>query len=362
MTNHATIQIFRKGWTQMAQLFGPQLSVEQPLCSVCIANYNGIGFIGPCVESVLSQDFDHPVEIIVHDDASTDESVAFIRDNFPQVRLLASGTNVGFCVSNNRLVAEAHGRFVLLLNNDATLFPDALRTLHRYASRQEKPGIVGLPQYDMQTGELIDIGSRLDLFLNPIPNRDRNCRQVGMVTGACFWLPKSLWDELGGFPEFFGSLAEDLYLCCLARLRGYTVEAISTSGFYHWVGKSLGGGKITRNTLNTTYHRRALTERNKLFVMISCYPFPVLAILVPIHIIALILEGITISLLRVDRRLLKEVYIHCLQQVLIFRNIIYIHRHSIQMNPLLIKKFLLFLSPIPHKLILLMKYGVPNFE
>ena len=42
-----------------------------------------------------------------------------------------------------------------------------------------------------------------------------------MVIGACLWIQKGLWEELGGFPEWFGSIAEDMYLCCRARLAGY---------------------------------------------------------------------------------------------------------------------------------------------
>ena len=72
---------------------------------------------------------DAPVEILVHDDASRDGSVALLREKYPQVHVLASEQNVGFCVGNNRLVAAARGDYVLLLNNDAALAPDAVRRL-----------------------------------------------------------------------------------------------------------------------------------------------------------------------------------------------------------------------------------------
>jgi GT2 family glycosyltransferase len=343
----------------MAQLSGPQPSVEEPLCSVCIANYNGIGFLGPCLESVLSQDFDHPLEIIVHDDASTDDSVAFIRSNFPQVRLLASGTNVGFCASNNRMAAASRGRFLLLLNNDATLFPDALQTLHDYALSQEKPGILGLPEYDMQTGELIDIGYRLDLFLNPIPNRDPSRRVISMITGACFWVPKSLWNELGGFPEFFGSLAEDLYLCCLARLRGCPVEAVPQSGFHHWMGRSFGGGRIAARGLQTTYRRRALSERNKMCVMIMCCPYPYSLILLPLYTVVLVSEGILISALKRDFRLWKEIYLRCLRELWDKRKQLAKSRRQVQRFQNEASAFFDTLVLIPQKIVLYMKHGLP---
>ncbi|MDF1578923.1 MAG: glycosyltransferase family 2 protein, partial [Desulfobulbales bacterium] len=218
----------------------------KPTCSVCIANYNGEKFLEPCLNSILAQEFDPPVEIIVHDDRSTDNSVQLLRDRFPQVQLIASETNVGFCVGNNRMAAAATGEYLLLLNNDAVLHKNSLKTLHDAALKYGR-GVYGLAQYDAETGELIDIGSFLDLFYNPIPNRDPNHPEVAMIIGACLWIDKRLWDEIGGFPEWFGSMAEDMYLCCRARLMGYPVTALAQSGFDHWVGSSFGGGKAKEN-------------------------------------------------------------------------------------------------------------------
>ena len=169
---------------------------HKPVCYICIANYNGEAVIGPCLESIYNQDFDLPLEIIIHDDASTDTSVDFIRNRFPDVTLIISASNVGYCVSNNRMVSRAQGRYILLLNNDAVLHSDAIRTLCRYAEQQPGHAILGLPQFDMQTGELIDRGSLFDPFLNPVPNLDPGRADVGMVMGACFWIPKALWEEL----------------------------------------------------------------------------------------------------------------------------------------------------------------------
>lgn len=200
------------------------------VCSICIANYNGANVLAACLDSVFQQAFPYPFEVIVHDDASTDGSADIITQKYPAVRLLQSPTNVGFCVSNNRMAVVARGRFLLLLNNDAELHRDALATLYNVAVRQNVYGILGLPQYSMATGELIDRGSLLDPFCNPIPNLNQSRRDVGMIIGACLWLPRRLWEELGGFPEWFESLAEDMYLCCYARVKGYPVIASNIQG------------------------------------------------------------------------------------------------------------------------------------
>lgn len=216
---------------------------SQPAISICIANYNGLAVIDDCIRSVLGQQDAPEVEIIVHDDASTDGSGAYIRRTYPHVKYIGSPQNVGFCVANNRMVAQAGGEYILLLNNDAALLPDALATLYRSARTCGMHAILSLPQYDFESGALLDRGCRLDPFLNPVPNLDPSRKDVGMVLGACLWIPKALWEEMGGFPEWFGSVGEDLYLCCRARLAGYPVRVPARSGYLHRVGQSFGGGE-----------------------------------------------------------------------------------------------------------------------
>ena len=161
------------------------------LCSVCIANYQGIALIDDCIDSVYRQAIDFNIEIIVHDDASSDGSAAHIRAKYPFVRVIESHENVGYCIANNRMAAMATGRYLLLLNNDAMLLPGALDVLRSEAGRIAGPAILTLPQYDAISGELLDIGSRLDPFLNAVPNRDCALADVGMVAGACLWIDQA---------------------------------------------------------------------------------------------------------------------------------------------------------------------------
>ncbi|MEN8135706.1 MAG: glycosyltransferase family 2 protein [Thermodesulfobacteriota bacterium] len=334
-----------------------------PICSVCVANYNGAKFLEACLDSILAQDFDQPVEIIVHDDCSTDNSRQLIRDKFPQAKLITSNENVGFCISNNRMVAIARGEYVLLLNNDAVLHQDALKTLYDGALKYGK-GIFGLAQYDAETGELIDIGSFLDPFFNPIPNLDPNEPNVAMIIGACLWVKKDLWDEIGGFPEWFGSMAEDMYLCCQARLRGYPVMTFAESGFDHWVGSSFGGGKVKENRrLSTSLKRRKLSELNKSYVLQISYPSPLFQIIFPIHIIVLLVEGIIISLIKFNLTIFKEIYLDCL--INLFRNqkILRRKRRKTQAGRKVSPgKFIGPFRMLPHKIVMLLKFGIPKIK
>jgi GT2 family glycosyltransferase len=332
-----------------------------PTVSVCIANYNGMDVIDACIDSILAQDSKFPVEIIVHDDASTDGSAQHIREKHPGIKLLESVENVGFCVANNRMAAAATGQYLLLLNNDAELYLDALSTLCKAAQMSDQPAILSLPQYNFDTGELIDIGSLLDPFLNPIPNDDSRLNEVGFVIGACLWVPKTLWLELGGFPEWFGSIGEDLYLCCRARLTGYPVRAIGISGYRHRVGASFGGGKVQQGRLSTTARRRALSERNKTFVMLLTYPLPLLLILLPFHFATLFLEGALLAVVKRSWRLWQEIYAPLLPALWRERIKLMALRHEIQAQRTVNAGA--FFAPfrwLPWKLKLLFRHGLPE--
>lgn len=335
---------------------------QAPVCSVCIANYNGRETLDACLRSVVQQDCPFDVEIIVHDDASTDGSVEDLQQRYPQVELLIGAENAGFCVSNNRMVAAARGGFILLLNNDAELLPDALRCLHERALRQPD-AILGLPQYSMPDGQLTDRGSLLDPFLNPIPNLDRSRSRVAMVMGACLWCPRSTWDELGGFPEWFETNAEDLYLCCLARLWGRPVEVLDRSGFRHWVGNTLGGGKVIAQTLRTSRRRRALSERNKTFAMIVTCPQPALLVLLPMHLLALFVEGLFISLAKRDLSLWRDIYWNCVWALWCQRKSLRAARRRAQAGRRVgVAEYLRPHRLFPHKLRMLLRYGVPRID
>jgi GT2 family glycosyltransferase len=335
-------------------------AMRDTIVSICIANYNGISILSSCLASVQSQEGNIPLEIIVHDDASTDGSVEFLRHNYPDITLIASEKNVGFCVANNRMAAVAKGEYLLLLNNDAMLFPDALISLLRRAKEAGMPAILGLPQYDAETGELLDRGSLLDPFLNPIPNLNPGRTDVGMVMGACLWIPRNLWLELEGFPEWFGSIGEDLYLCCLARLRGYSVEVLPYSGYKHYVGHSFGGGKVFNQGLRTTYKRRALSERNKTFVMLLCYPTILLAFLLPLHFLLLAIEGLLLSIMKFDKKPLVKIYLPVFLACWQKRKQLWQERSKLYSASRVHTR--MFIAPMqwfPHKLILFVRHRVP---
>ncbi|MCP5306852.1 MAG: glycosyltransferase [Chromatiaceae bacterium] len=334
-----------------------------PVVSVCIAHYLGPRLIDACIASVHAQDFDLPVEILVHDDASDDESVAHIRQHHPEVRLIESAQNVGFCVANNRMADAARGEYLLLLNNDAELLPDALRTLHAEASAISRPAILTLPQFDHASGDIVDRGCLLDPFFNPVPNLDTARRDVAMTIGACLWIPRTLWNELGGFPDWFGSIGEDLYLCCRARLSGHPVRVCDTSGYRHRIGASFGGARVDKGRLHTTLRRRAFSERNKLFSMIVIYPLPLLIPVGLLHAVFLLVEGVLLSLVKRDFAIWSSIYGPLPTSAWSARNDLLDERRTAQKSrAVTLGEFLKQVRIFPRKLEMLIRYGIPGFD
>jgi GT2 family glycosyltransferase len=335
---------------------------EVPVCTVCIANYNGANLLPDCLDSVLAQQGGHCIEIIVHDDASTDHSLDLLKQRYPQIDVIASPENVGFCVSNNRMVARARGTYVLLLNNDAALAPDAIQCLLDEASSIGKPTILTLPQLDWESGKLVDRGCLLDPFCNPIPNLDPSLDDVAYVIGACLWCPRTAWPELGGFPEWMGSIGEDLYLCGVARLHGMPVRSLRHSYYRHRQGATFGGNRANAG-LSTSIRRRKLSERNKTSALIILTPSILMWPLLFAHLMTLHLEGIVLTLLRRDLQLWREIYSPALLTPFVERKTLFARRKQIQsIRKISAARWFMTVRWKLWKLVLLQRHGIPSIR
>ena len=123
--------------------------------SIIIVNYNVEHFLSQCLTSVrkavgVLTNAGYAAEVWVVDNRSVDGSCEMIRREFPEVRLIALETNVGFSKGNNEAIRQSNGRWVLLLNPDTVLPEDALLKTMRYAESNDKLGGLGVPMVDGQ--------------------------------------------------------------------------------------------------------------------------------------------------------------------------------------------------------------------
>lgn len=335
-------------------------SDSSPIVSICVANYNGEAILAECIDSLLSQENAPDFEILVHDDASTDNSLAVI-EQYDSVRLIKSAENVGFCISNNRMAAAARGQFILLLNNDARLFPDALATLVDESRKYQDKVVLGLPQYDEASKELVDFGLRLDYFASSVPIKQPSTDDVAMVIGACLWIPLELWNTIGGFPEWFETNAEDVYLCCYARLMGYKIYVPGRSGFLHMIGHSLGGGKSQDKKLTISVRRRYFSERNRLFVQWLFYPLWLIPFTTLANLAVLLVEAVVLSIASRKLSLLWDIYLKSqLDAAATLMTVRKERRNALRYRAIPFSAFFKPFTISPQKLRLLFSSGLPR--
>ncbi len=119
--------------------------MDQPRyeASVIIVSFNTRDLLRKCLTSLMSAAGKHTIEVIVVDNASKDQSAAMVRNEFPQVRLLHSTTNLGFAAANNQAFAIARGQYWILLNPDAEMRPDALDNAFRFMRDHPRAAMAG---------------------------------------------------------------------------------------------------------------------------------------------------------------------------------------------------------------------------
>lgn len=327
--------------------------------SVCIANYNGVGVAERSIASALDQVVDGTFEVIVYDDGSSDGSVEAIRELFPTAKLITETQNVGYAIANNRMAAAASGRFLLFLNNDAFLAPGALQSLLD-ATAGEMDGILGLRQVQADTGQVIDHGMGLDWMFVPFPLVTADTKRLVSTIGACLWISKCLFHELGGFPDWFHSIAEDLYLCLQARLRGAEVRILENVEYLHHGGYSFGGGNPLRKR-ETSYRRRFLSERNRFWTMLIVLPWFLLPLSIVAWLTLWIFEATLLCLIARSFQPVTAIYIPAVLDTFTNASKIGTTRRNSQRSRCVSWSW--FLAPMrlkPTKLVFLLNHGAPR--
>ena len=186
--------------------------------SILIVNWNTRDLLAVCLHSIAQTADDLCPEIIVVDNASTDDSVRMVRKQFPQVRVIENVANDGFARANNQAMALSHGRYMLLLNSDAVLTPGAPHALLRLAESQPRAAIIGArllnPDHSFQASHspfptlwqelliLTSLGRRLYGRWYPSrgPEVEPGPQCVDYVEGACLFVRREAWVEAGGSP------------------------------------------------------------------------------------------------------------------------------------------------------------------
>lgn len=246
--------------------------------TVVILNWNGKHWLEKFLPSVLATNYD-AMEVLVVDNASTDDSVDFLKSQYPVVRILELDQNYGFAEGNNRALPAVYTPLFVLLNSDVEVDPDWLAPLVERMESNSKiaalqPKIRAYDQKDHfeyagASGGFIDyLGypfcrGRIFDHLEKDDGQYETAMPVFWATGACCMIRKTVVDKIGMFEADFFAHMEEIDFCWRAQNMGYEIWVEPKAVVYH-----VGGGMLPQGNPRKTY----LNARNSLACMYRNLP------------------------------------------------------------------------------------------
>ncbi|OGJ51321.1 hypothetical protein A2307_00590 [Candidatus Peregrinibacteria bacterium RIFOXYB2_FULL_33_20] len=236
--------------------------------SIIVVNFNHKYFPRMCVEALQKSVIDFDYEIIFVDNASSDESIEYLRKAHlnRDIKLIESDRNLGYGQANNLAVKHAKGDFILICNPDIFVNQDSLQKLVDYLKKHEEIGILA-PKLMYHNGHIQESCRRFMTFTDVIIKRTplkylpkfkkklskylmhdfnhNKIQNVDLVTGACFLMQKKVYNELKGFDPRYFLFMEDFDLCQRVHKAGYKVVYYPEVSVLHFHKRLSGDGFFT---------------------------------------------------------------------------------------------------------------------
>ena len=202
--------------------------------SVIIVNYNVCQYVENCLHSVYAAGKDIDMEVFVVDNASTDGSVAYLRERFPDVNYIENHQNLGFSRANNIAIRQSQGDYVLLLNPDTVISENVLNECIAFADAHAGTGAIGVRMHN-EDGTIAPesrrsvptpwiaiskyLGNSRKYYMSWLP-WDKPCR-IEVVSGAFFFLRRQALFQVGLLDEDYFMYGEDIDLSYQLLQHGY---------------------------------------------------------------------------------------------------------------------------------------------
>ncbi|MDP9902212.1 glycosyltransferase family 2 protein [Variovorax ginsengisoli] len=247
--------------------------------NVVIVNWNGLQFCKDLFEDISKISDELFLRCIVVDNASSDGSVEFIRENYPKINLITSNENLGYAKGNNIGLRHCTEDYVFLLNNDTRIadkdfFKKIISFLEKNPSIGAMTPTLVLPDGRLQTGACgFDKGlisyvahffflSKISIkYFPPLYLDQRVCIASGKetlvdwVSGACLVARRDVLVKVGGVPSDYFMYAEDIKLCRNIKQIGYSVAYFPGAKLMH-----IHGGSETEKSTKTRWITSTLSE------------------------------------------------------------------------------------------------------
>lgn len=246
--------------------------------AVVILNWNGQKFLEKFLPSVMDCNADFS-EVIVADNASTDDSVLFLKNNYPQIRIIENRENGGFAKGYNDALNGVDAEYYVLLNSDVEVSPGWIDTViqlmdsdtsiaacqpkikaydnkHTFEYAGAAGGFIDKYGYPFCRGRILDT-------IEADKGQYNDVREVFWATGACLFVRAELFQLVKGFDEDFFAHMEEIDLCWRLKNRGYKIMYCPDSTVFH-----VGGGTLHKTSPKKTY----LNFRNNLILLCKNHP------------------------------------------------------------------------------------------
>jgi GT2 family glycosyltransferase len=245
--------------------------------AVVILNWNGIHHLQKYLPSVVLYNDGYQIYII--DNASSDGSMAWVTEQYPDIKRIRLNQNYGFCAGYNQGLKEVHEDFLVLLNSDVRVSPNWTKPIIESFKTNAQLG-ASQPKIlnDLQPSEFEYAGAAggyLDYLGAPycrgriFDTVEKDTAQYNTITnvhwasGAAFFIRNKLFKALNGFDERFFAHMEEIDLCWRLRIEGYEIQCNPNSVVYH-----LGGGTLHKSNPKKTF----LNVRNNLWMLYKNLP------------------------------------------------------------------------------------------
>jgi len=269
---------------------------EEMKTAVVILNWNGRSMLERYLPSVV-QNCTGDAFVVVADNGSTDDSLAFVEQHYPSVRIIRLDKNYGFAEGYNRALAQIDADCYVLLNDDVEVTPGWIDPIVDLLERNQdvavcQPKLLMDTQRDTfeyagASGGFVDDfgypycrGRMFNTLEKDLGQYDDPC-DVMWATGAAMFVRVSVWRELGGLDGDFFAHMEEIDFCWRVRNAGYRVMSCPQSVAYH-----LGGGTLPKSSPRKTY----LNFRNNLSMLYKNLPssrlLPVILLRLPLDWVA----------------------------------------------------------------------------
>ncbi len=231
----------------------PQVDV-----SIILVSYNTCDYTLKCIESIYDKTKNINFDIWLVDNNSQDDTCISVKNQFPEVNIIANEQNLGFGKANNLAINKCSGKYVFLLNTDTLLVNNAIKIFFDFMENNPQIGACGGNLYDKNNNHVHSYGNFPTIkseFLKFFKNFDKGNneqnekKEVDIIIGADLFIKKSVLTEVGCFDEDFFLYSEESELQFRIKKAGYKIFILPEANIIHLEGKS------TKKRINTRVHK-----------------------------------------------------------------------------------------------------------